>query len=160
LTQFVGAALTGGNPAIVAATESRRDALLPRLQVYGLDIGAAIEQGRYVTLDAVDALCFIYAQSHARSGTFLKVFDQLIRTAAKAAKGNHPRLAIFGECVHLLWMQGNAAAAIHIERLCNQLIKAYDVNILCGYLPSSAPGEMDGDKFQRICAEHSAVPCI
>ena len=91
---------------------------------------------------------------------FLRVFDQLIRTAANGAKGNHPRLAIFGACVHLLWMQGNAEAAIQTERLGNQLIKAYDVNNLCGYLPSSVPGGMDGDRFQRICPEHSAMHSV
>ena len=41
---------------IVVATESHRDRLLPRLQAHGLDIGAAIEQGRYISLDAADAL--------------------------------------------------------------------------------------------------------
>ena len=51
LTKFIGAALKAGNAAIVVATESHRDSLLPRLQAYGLDIGTAIEQGRYVALD-------------------------------------------------------------------------------------------------------------
>ena len=41
---------------IVVATESHRDGLLPRLQAYGLDIGAAIEQGRYISLDAAETL--------------------------------------------------------------------------------------------------------
>jgi hypothetical protein len=36
---------------IVATTESHRNSLLSRLQAYGLDIGTAIEQGRYVALD-------------------------------------------------------------------------------------------------------------
>jgi DNA-binding NarL/FixJ family response regulator len=160
LTQFVGAALKGGNAAIVAATESHRAALLPRLQVYGLDMGAAIEDGRYVALDAVDALASFLRSRMPDPVLFVKVFDQVIRTAAKAAKGNHSRVAIYGECVQLLWMQGNAEAAIQTERLANQLIKAYDVNILCGYLPSSVPGGMDGDTFQGICAEHSAVRSI
>ena len=41
---------------IVVATESHRDSLLPRLQADGVDIGAAIEEGRYISLDAADAL--------------------------------------------------------------------------------------------------------
>ena len=56
LTQFIGAALKAGNAAIVVATESRRNSLLRRLQGLGLDIGAAIEQGRYIALDAADML--------------------------------------------------------------------------------------------------------
>ena len=55
LTRFIEAALKAGNAAIVLATDSHRDSLLLRLQD-GLDIGAAIEQGRCITLDAADAL--------------------------------------------------------------------------------------------------------
>jgi hypothetical protein len=56
LTQFIGAALKAGNAAIVVATKLHRDGLLSRLQTYGLDIGTAIEQGRYIALDAADTL--------------------------------------------------------------------------------------------------------
>jgi hypothetical protein len=66
-----------------------------------------------------------------------------------------PGVAIFGECVHLLWAEGNAEVAIAAEKLGNQLTKAYSVDILCGY--SVGQGGMDGHIFHRICAEHSAV---
>jgi len=48
---------------------------------------------------------------------FVTAFDNLIVTAAKTAKGKHPHVAVFGECVHLLWAQGNAEAAIRMEKL-------------------------------------------
>jgi DNA-binding NarL/FixJ family response regulator len=48
LTQFVGAALNAGNAAIVVATESHRDSLLPRMEAHGVDVAAAIGQGRYI----------------------------------------------------------------------------------------------------------------
>jgi DNA-binding NarL/FixJ family response regulator len=54
-TQFIGAALRAENAVIVVATELHRGNLLPRLQAHGLDIGAAIEPGRYISLDAADA---------------------------------------------------------------------------------------------------------
>jgi DNA-binding NarL/FixJ family response regulator len=157
LTQFAGVALNSVNAAIVAATESHRDALLSRLQAYGLDIGAAIEQGRYVALDADDALAAFMRNRMPDPVLFVKTFDHLILAAARAATANHPQVAIFGECVHLLWAQGNGEAAIQMEKLGNQLTKAYDVDILCGYFPRSIPGGMDSRIFQRICAEHSAV---
>jgi hypothetical protein len=55
-TQFIGAALKAGNTVIVLATESHRDSLMPRLQKYGLDMGAVIEQERYISLDAAEML--------------------------------------------------------------------------------------------------------
>jgi len=157
LTQFAGAALKGGNAAIVAATEPHRDSLLPRLQAYGLDIGAAMEQGRYVALDAADALSTFMVNGMPDPVLFMKVFGNLILTAANAAKVERPRVAIFGECVHLLWAEGSAEAAIQMEKFGNQLVKRYDVDILCGYSLRSGQGGMDEHTFQRICAEHSVV---
>jgi DNA-binding NarL/FixJ family response regulator len=157
LTRFIGAALKAGNAAIVVATKSHRDSLLPRLQAYGLDMGTAIEQGRYIALDAADALPTFMLRGMPDSVLFLKLLGDLIGTAAKAAQGEQARVAIFGEMCHLLWAQGNAEAAIQVEKLGNQLAKTYDVDILCGYSLGSVQGGMDSRVFERICAEHTAV---
>jgi len=157
LTQFVGAALKAGNAAIVVATESHRDSLLPRLQAYGLDVGAAIEQGRYVALDAAETISAFMVNDQPDPVRFLQLLGDLIVTAREAAKGENPRVSVFGECVNLLWVQGNAEAAIQMEKLGNKLTKIHDVDILCGYSLGSVVGGMDDRVFQRICAEHSAV---
>jgi DNA-binding NarL/FixJ family response regulator len=157
LTQFIGAALKAGNAAIVVATKSHRDSLLPRLQALGLDTGAAIEQRRYIALDAADALPTFMFSGMPDPVRFLKLLGSVIVTAAEAAKGGQARVAIFGEMCHLLWAQGNAEAAIQVEKLGNELAKKHDVDILCGYSPGSVQGGMDSQIFQRICAEHSAI---
>ena len=54
---------------------------------------------------------------------FMKAFSTLLLTTAKTASGEHPRVAIFGECVHLRWAEGNAEAAIQMEKHGSQLIK-------------------------------------
>jgi hypothetical protein len=157
LAQFIGAALKAGDSAIVVATESHRNSLLPRLEAHGVDIAAAIEQGRYVALDAAEALPTFMLGGMPDPVRFLKVLGNLIARAEEAAKREQARVAIFGEMCHLLWAQGNAEAAIEVEKLGNQLIKTYDVDILCGYSLSSVQGGMDRHIFQQICAEHSAV---
>ena len=134
LTEFIGAALRAGNAAIVVATESHRDSLLPRLQAYGLDIGAAIEQGRYISLDAADTLSTFMLNVMPDPVRFLKLFGSLIVTAAEAAKGEQARVAVCGECAPLLWAQGNAEAAIRVEQLGNQLAKTYYVIFCAGIL--------------------------
>lgn len=156
LTQFIGAALKAGNAALVVATKSRRDSLLPRLQAYGLDIGA-IEQSRYIALDAADVLPTFMLRGKPDPVRFLKMLGNLIARAAEAVKGEHARVAIFGEMCHLLWAQGNAEAAIQVEKLGNQLVKTYDVDILCGYSLPSVQGGMESPIYEEICAEHSAV---
>ncbi len=157
LTQFVGDALRAGNAAIVVATETHRDRLLPRLEAHGVDIATAIEEGRYIALDAADALPTFMLRDVPDPVRFLKVLGNLISMAAKAVKGKQARVAIFGEMCHLLWAQGNAEAAIQVEKLGNHLAKTNDIDILCGYSLGSVQGGMDSQIFQRICAEHSAI---
>jgi len=157
ITQFIKTALRAGNAAIVIATESHRSSLLPRLQAYGLDTAAAIEQGRYISLDAADTISKFMLNGMPEPVRFLRLLGGVITTAAEAMRGEQTRVAVFGECVHLLWAQGNAEAAIQVEKLGNQLAKAYDLDILCGYRLGSVQGGMDSQIFQRICAEHSAV---
>jgi len=157
LTRFIGTALEAGNVAVVVATKSHRDSLLLRLQAHGLDMDAAVEEGRYIALDAADALPTFMLRDAPDPVRFLKVLGDLISTAAKAVKGKEARVAIFGEMCHLLWTQGKAEAAIQVEKLGNQLAKRYAVDILCGYDVGKVQGGMDSHIFQRICAEHSAV---
>jgi len=156
-TQFIGTALMAGHGAIVVATESHQNNLLRRLETHGVDIAAAIEQGRYISMDAADALSAFMINRMPDPARFLELFGDLIVTVAEAAKGEQARVAVFGEGVQLLWARGNADAAIRVERLTNRIAKTYDVDILCGYCMGTVQGGMDSHVFQRICEEHSAV---
>jgi DNA-binding NarL/FixJ family response regulator len=157
LTSFVRTALETQNAAIVLATESHRRDLLQRLQLSGVSIDAIIREGRYVSLDAAEALSRFMVQGVLDPVRSVEVFRDLILTAAKATKRERPRVAIFGECVHLLWSHGNIEATIEFETIGNQLTSSYDVDILCGYSLGSVPRKMDNATLQRICIEHSAV---
>jgi DNA-binding NarL/FixJ family response regulator/uncharacterized protein YheU (UPF0270 family) len=157
VTQFVRTALQAGSAVIVIATESHQEGLLPRLQTNGIDVTAAIEQGRYVSADASEALSTFMFNDMPDPALYLKLVVSLIATSAGAAKGEPVRVALFGECVSLLWAQGNTEGAIQIEKLCNQIAKTHDVDILCGYSLGSVQERMDSHIYQRISAEHSAV---
>ena len=157
VTQFIGAALKAGNAAIVVATESHRNSLISRLQAHGVDIRAAIEQRRYIALDAADALSTIMVDHTLDPVRLMETFGALIEASTKAATSEHPRVAVFGEGTHLLWTEGNIDAAIQDEELCNELTKIYKVDFLCGFLVGTVQGAMDTDILQQICAQHSAV---
>jgi CheY-like chemotaxis protein len=156
-TQFIGAALKTGNAVIVVATELHRGSLLPRLQAHGLNIGAAIEEGRYISLDAAETLSTFMINDQPDPVRFMNVAGDLIVEAAKAVKGEHARVAACGECAPLLWVQGNAEAAVRLEHLWDGIAKTYDVDVFCGYTLGSLRGGIGSQIFQRICAEHSAV---
>ena len=157
VTRFIEAALRAGNAAIVVATESHRESLLLELQAVGFDMAASIEEGRYIPLDAGETLSMFMVNGMPDPVRFLELLGDLIVTGREAAKGTNPRVSVFGECVHLLWAQGNTEAAIQMEKLGNKLTQIHDVDILCGYSLGRVEGGMDDHIFQRICAEHSAV---
>jgi len=152
-TRFIEAALMAGNPAIVVATESRRNSLFERLQARGLNVAAAIEQRSYIPLDVDDTLSTFMVNGLPDPVRFRKVADDLL----VAAKGNRPRVAACGECAPTLWARGNADAAIRLEHLWDEVARTYDVDILCGYVLKSAQREQESSTYQRICAEHSVA---
>lgn len=152
-TRFIGAALKDGNAAIVVATKLHRDGLLAKLQMHDLDVGGAIERGRYIAMDAADALSTFMVNDLPDRARFLETAGHLITSAAKSAN----RVAICGECDPPLWTLGKGEAAVRLEQLWNDVIKEHDVDILCAYPLGSFYGKHGNDIFQRICAEHSAV---
>jgi DNA-binding NarL/FixJ family response regulator len=156
-THFVGEALKNGNAAILMATETHRDKLLGRLQAYGVDVSAAIEQGRYTALDNSETLSTFMVNDRPDPAQFLKVTDDLIAKTAKSVQGDPARIAACGECAPLLWERGNAEAAVWLERQWDKIARSYGVQVLCGYPHSSLQSGIGSDTFERICAEHSRV---
>lgn len=156
-TRFIGSALRAGKAVIVVATESHRDSLLLILQAHGLDMGAAIEEGRYIPFDAADTLSTFMVSGLPDRVRFQKAAGDLILEAAKAVNGETAHVAACGECAPLLWMQGNMEAAIRVEHLWDEIAIAHNIDILCGYSLSSFQGGVGSYAFEKICSAHSAV---
>jgi len=157
ITTFVVSALESGGSVIVVATEEHREALLSRLETRNDDVRIAIASGRYITADAGEALAEIVMNGKPDPARFFNLLGDLINTLAKPSNAEHRRVAIFGECVDLLWGEGNAEGAIELERLGNQLAESHDIDILCGYSMDRVQRRLGYSMLQRICAEHSAV---
>ena len=156
-TRFIEAALQAANAVIVVASESHRKSLLQRLQEHGVDVAAAMEQGRYVSLDVADTLSTFMVNDLPDPVRFLKVAGDLVMEAAKAAKGEPPRVAACGECAPILWAQGKSDAAVQVEHLWDEIARTHTVDIFCGYVLNNFQLEQEGHIYERICAEHSAV---
>ena len=156
-TRFIEAALEAGNAVIVVATESHRKSLLQRLREQGVDTIAAIKQRRYVPLDVADTLSTFMVNDLPDTVRFLKVAGALVMEAAKAAKGEPPRVAACGECAPILWAQGKSDAAVQVEHLWDEIARAHTVDIFCGYVLNNFQLEQESHIYERICAEHSAV---
>jgi DNA-binding NarL/FixJ family response regulator len=156
-THFVRAVLKSGNAAIVVATEPHRETLLLRLQGYGLDMSAAIDQGRYVALDDAETIATFMVDDLPDRAQFSKVTGDLIARTAKSVEGEHARVAACGECAPRLWDRGNAEGAVRLERLWDEIARSYGVQVFCAYRLGSFQGGTGSYPFERICAEHSRV---
>jgi len=150
-------ALKAGSAVIVIATESHRASLFEKLRLDGVDVGAAIEQGSYISLDVTDTLLTFMANDLPDPVRFRNVAGDLITRAAQAAKGQHRRVAACGECAPALLAEGKEEAAVQLEHLWDEIARRYNTDILCGYLSNAFQGTESGHIFASICAKHSAV---
>jgi DNA-binding NarL/FixJ family response regulator len=155
--RYVAAALKGGKAAIAIATERHRDGLVQKLLEQGVDVAAAVEEGRYVSLDVAEALSTFMVDGLPDHARFFKYVGGAAEAAARAAQCKPPRVVACGECAPSLLADGKADAAVMLERLTNELIKRYDLDVLCAYPRSSFGSGKDHHDFERICAEHSTV---
>jgi DNA-binding NarL/FixJ family response regulator len=152
-TQFVGERLKAGGAVIVILTELHRDLLLSSLHLHGADVAAAIEEGRYIPLDAAETLAMVMVDGTPDPVRFSKIAGTLILGTARAANIEPYRVATCGECAPLL----GGEAAIHLEQLWNKAISKYGGDVLCGYPRRSLEDVTEPAIFERICAEHSVV---
>jgi hypothetical protein len=156
-TLFAGNALKRGDAAIVVATQPHQEAVLAGLHASGLDVKAAIEQGRYVALNPTEILASFMVNDLPDGVRFHKVAVNLIVKTAEKVDRDPSRIAACGEGAPMLWQSGNAEAAIRLEHLWDEVAKSYGVQIHCGYLLPSFQGGVGSLIFERICKEHSAV---
>ena len=156
-SRFIEEALRIGSAVVVIATESHRARLLQRLRADGVDVGVAIEQGSYISLDVADTLSTFMANDLPDPARFRRVAGDLITGAAKAARGERRRVAACGECAPTLLSEGKEEAAVLLEHLWDEIASRYNTSILCGYLSNEFQDSASSHIFSSICAGHSAV---
>ena len=157
LTTFVGREIAKGNSAIVIATKEHRDGLAERLARQYPDLCLAVEQGRYIALDAADTLSKFMVNGTPDPVLFSEVVGSTISRASAAIRGEHSRVAAYGEMVSLLWAEGEYEAVVRLEQLWNDLSKTHSFALRCGYPLKAFDRKDHSDLFLRICTEHSAV---
>src|SRR5438270_10741888 len=106
LSRYIGAALVAGDSALVIATQNHRDGLCERLQAGGLDLAKAMDEGRFLCLDAAQTLERLMVDGQPEASRFQPVIGSTISQLSSSAKNGTRRVAAFGEMVALLWSEG------------------------------------------------------
>jgi signal transduction histidine kinase len=156
LSRFIGSALVAGDAAVVIATKPHRDGLEKLLRSRGLDVDLVAGQGRYVSMDAAEALSEIVVDGQPDEERFTRLVGELIARAT-SSDGRRTRVAAFGEMVALLWAEGKHEEAVRLEQLWSDLVRAAPIHIHCAYPMSLFSRVDDGEPLERICAEHTCV---
>jgi MEDS: MEthanogen/methylotroph, DcmR Sensory domain len=151
----IESSLKSGNVIIAALTESHRISVLRELEAKGIDPAAAIEQDRYIPVDAVDTLLRLTVDDMPDPIRCANEIGDLIRLAANGVKSEHGRVVVCGEIAPTL-LSKNSEGAVKLEHLWDEITRGYGVQTLCGYLSSAFPYPEADAVFQRICAEHTA----
>jgi PAS domain S-box-containing protein len=157
LSRFIGAAILAGDAALIITTKSHKDELHARLSSRGLDLTRAMDEGRFLALDAAETLTKFMLDGKPDPALFAEGAGNLIARLASPERGETRRVAVFGEMVALLWADGKFEAAIQLEQLWNELGRTHSFQLHCAYpLNQFSKGE-DGKEILKICAEHSHV---
>lgn len=147
VTTFVAEGLSLGEPAVVIARPGTSSAVRDALA------GRAFDLDRVRFIDAAEALGAFMVCGLPDPGRFREVIGTVVAQAARA--GARPRA--FGEMVAVLWEQANAAAAIALEGLWNDLATEVDFVLCCAYPISALSAADDLRSATEICNSHSEV---
>ncbi len=150
---YLSAAVLDGDSAVIVATPGHRELFQAALATAGVDLDAAVRDGRLLMRDAADSLSRFSAGGSLDADEFDRVVGGLIREAG--AWGRPVRA--YGEMVALLWATGDVTGAMELEALWNQLGQTVPFSLFCAYPQSLFVDSRGAEAFAEVCHLHSGV---
>jgi hypothetical protein len=156
VSRYLGEGLRRGDGLLVIATAEHRGSIVRQLtqeRAYSL----AVLEGRLVFLDAAATLNRFLVEGQPDQSRFEYVIGEALEGIR--ARAVHTGIRAYGEMVGLLWQAGQTSAAVRLEQLWNELLKASDVSLYCAY-----PIDILGPDFRHasvdalLCAHTHLVP--
>lgn len=148
----LASALADDEVVVLIVTDTRRRALSAAMSAAGVDVAAAVRDGRLCAVD-VDALIGSLLVD-GRVDPFHLV-DRLASTFQAGTDGRPIR--VHSELGGQLWERGHVTAALDLEERCGDLGRDRDVQVTCTYALSTVGGTADVTAFERLCREHDRV---
>ncbi len=152
LEGFVTGGILAGEGVVVIATAPHLHDLEKRLRSNTwLQLDRARWEERYIALLAQEVLDRFMVDGRPDEARF----EAAVQPLLARARAERRKMRAFGEMVALLWSQGNAPAALELERLWNALIKRERFALFCAY-PRSCFNR-DAESLQSVCGAHSRL---
>jgi len=151
--EYLSAAVLTGDAAVIVASEPHRALFAAALAAAGVDVDAAVRDGRLWLRDAADTLASFTRDGELDPARFESTMGGLVRDAAAAGRP----VRVYGEMVALLWDAGDVTGAIDLERLWNDLSDRIAFGLFCAYPARLFSGEAGADGFGQVCQHHARV---
>lgn len=135
---------------IVVAVADHQAALDSLLARRGEDPAGRAAAGRYIVVDADEALREIVVDGAVDADRFMSRVGEVI---SEVGADGVP-IRAFGEMVALLWQRGQVEHAIELELLWNQLLREHDFSLLCAY-PTGVLDRAELVDVRRVCDLHT-----
>jgi CheY-like chemotaxis protein len=155
--EFLCTTVSEGKSVIVCATPQHVAAVHQRMQANNIDVQELEKVGRFITLDAADALSKFMNSDLPDERKFESLLGPVIRHAEAAAVATNSRVTIIGEMVALLWAAERMDATIKLEQLWNGLARTHSFHLRCAYPANGFQEELMDQPYTSICAQHSAI---
>jgi len=155
--RFAHSAMRTGTTLIAVLPRPRREVLHQKLRSRGIDVDHATRAGTYLALEVPATLSRFIVDARLDVARFWNAASGLIIEGARATAGKRPRAAVCGDGAATLLREGLLDAATSLERLWDDMARAFELDVFCPYLVEDLRCD-DGDPvFNAICAAHSAV---
>jgi signal transduction histidine kinase/ActR/RegA family two-component response regulator len=153
ISEFLKTGFDRGEAVIVAASRPHLEGLHPLLKTRGIDMSHLTDSGQYVPLNAEETLAHLMVDELVSETRF----NDLMKGTLERLTAGGRSVRVFGEMVALLTAAGNHEAALHLERLWNNLQKSHPISLFCAYPLSQFAGRELNERFADICGTHSRV---
>lgn len=156
--RYAEAALHAGSSFLFASIDGHGEKVEQALVARGIDVDRAIRSGRYMPVDAATLVDSFMVDGRVDESRFWQAVTTTVIAAARVSTGPHPCLAACGEGAAFLWRTGRGEEAVRLERLWNEAIRTFDIDVFCVYpLEGRSHGEIGDCHHRGLCAEHATV---
>ncbi|HTX62873.1 MAG TPA: MEDS domain-containing protein [Acidimicrobiales bacterium] len=141
-----------GEAVLLIAEPAHLGAMCAALRALGVDPDAGPEYGIHL-FDASATLAMFMDGGRPVPERFADTVGNLVQSVLPV----RPGVRAYGEMVELLWREGNAAGALALEELWNELARDFPVTLYCAYRDALVAGTSGSTLVDAACRLHSAV---
>jgi hypothetical protein len=152
LESFTSSGFIAGDCVVMIGTAAHRAILNKKLHDEGFDVNRLKEEGRYIELDAEEALSKFMVNNWPDRNLFNEFVNELLEIARK----DNRKVRAFGEMVAVLWDKGLIGATVTLEQLWHELQHSADFSLYCAY-PKSGFTKDAHTSLNEICNSHTIM---